>query len=151
MVIAGGGVAGLEAMLALRELAGDAVNLTLVAPEPEFVYRPMTMQEPFGFSRARRYPLDEIVTELGAELLRTLHRGVPTAAPDGSIPVDEDSQVRGVPHVRAAGDATDFPVKLGGIAAQQADTAAAEIGRLAGAQVAPQAFHPCGRSGPPGL
>ena len=32
----------------------------------------------------------------------------------------------------AAGDATDFPVKHGGLGAQQADTAAAGIAHLAG-------------------
>jgi sulfide:quinone oxidoreductase len=37
-VVAGGGVAGLEALLALRALAGTRVELTLVAPHDEFVY-----------------------------------------------------------------------------------------------------------------
>ena len=32
IVIAGGGVAGLEALLALRAMAGDRVRLTLIAP-----------------------------------------------------------------------------------------------------------------------
>ena len=36
VVIAGGGVAGLEALLALRDMAGDRVDLTLLAPEAEF-------------------------------------------------------------------------------------------------------------------
>jgi sulfide:quinone oxidoreductase len=44
--------------------------------------------------------------------------------------------------VWAAGDATDFAVKHGGIAAQQADTAAHAIAALAGAPVQPQPFHP---------
>ena len=35
-------------------------------------------------------------------------------------------------HVFAAGDATDFPVKQGGLGAQQADVAAAGIAALAG-------------------
>ena len=34
--------------------------VTLLAPEPEFVYRPMRVREPFGLSAARRYPLDEL-------------------------------------------------------------------------------------------
>jgi sulfide:quinone oxidoreductase len=45
-------------------------------------------------------------------------------------------------HVWAAGDATEFPIKHGGIAAQQADTAAAGIAALAGASVEPEAFRP---------
>jgi sulfide:quinone oxidoreductase len=36
-VIAGGGVAGLEALLALHALAGDRVELTLVSPTADFV------------------------------------------------------------------------------------------------------------------
>jgi sulfide:quinone oxidoreductase len=44
--------------------------------------------------------------------------------------------------VFAAGDATAFPIKHGGLAAQQADTAAASIARLAGVDVEPAAFSP---------
>lgn len=54
VLIAGGGAAGLESALALRDLAGDRVSLRLLAPNREFVYRPMVLQEPFGWARARR-------------------------------------------------------------------------------------------------
>jgi NADH dehydrogenase FAD-containing subunit len=47
VVIAGGGVAALETALALHELAGDRVKLTLLAPNADFVYRPMAVLEPF--------------------------------------------------------------------------------------------------------
>jgi sulfide:quinone oxidoreductase len=67
--------------------------------------------------------------------------GAPTT-PDGFIPVDENCRVRGLERVWAAGDATDFPVKMGGIAAQQANTAAADIVRLTGVSVEHQPFHP---------
>ena len=40
VLVAGGGVAGLETLLALRDLAGDRVERTLLTPEQEFVYRP---------------------------------------------------------------------------------------------------------------
>lgn len=311
VLIAGGGVAALEAALALRDLAGERVSTTLIAPDPEFVYRPMTVREPFGYSAARRYPLAEIARDLGAELLvdsfksldaasrtvwtesgerlgydavllalgasahaayehattiddrrldEVLHgliqdveggyvervafiipgrtgwpfpiyelalmtarraydvnvelevtivtpedaplaifgetvstavavllqrNGISTitsaycevpdsfhvdihpgnqrlevnrivALPEldgpsvpnlpeaayGFIPVDAYSQVVGVERVYAAGDATDFAVKLGGIAAQQADTAATAIAALAGAPIDPTPFHP---------
>ena len=36
VVVAGGGPAALEALMALRDLAGDRVRLTLIAPEAEF-------------------------------------------------------------------------------------------------------------------
>ncbi|MQA75247.1 MAG: hypothetical protein GEU88_13040 [Solirubrobacterales bacterium] len=34
VVVAGGGIAGLEALLALREIAGERVSLTLVSASP---------------------------------------------------------------------------------------------------------------------
>jgi sulfide:quinone oxidoreductase len=312
VVIAGGGVAALEGALALRDLAGGRISTTLLAPEPEFVYRPMRVREPFAFSQARHYPLDEIARDIGVELkqdgfkrlerdrrivhteggdqleydalllalgairrprfkhaitlddarideqlhgliqdveggyvqklafispsrmpwplpmyelaLMTARRahemgielsitvatpedaplavfgqtvsaavaqlltdrgilvipsarcetpapgelsvspgarrllldrivalpelfgpstpGVPKSAPEGFLPVDVHCQVRGVDRVFAAGDATDFAVKHGGMAAQQADTAAEAIAALAGAPVEPKPFHP---------
>ncbi|HEY2650472.1 MAG TPA: hypothetical protein VGI50_01035 [Solirubrobacteraceae bacterium] len=311
VLIAGGGVAGLEAALALRDLAGERVALRLLAPNSEFVYRPMAVQEPFGFARARRYPVQEIAADVGAELIadgldrvdapnRTAHtrdgaslrydalvlglgaevrgsyehattiddsrldellhgliqdveggytkrlafvvparmawplpvyelalmtaaraydantevaiaiitpedaplalfgagagealagllakRGIEVItssysevprsglveispgnrsrnfdrvvalpellgpavpglpdAPDGFVPIDAHCQVRGVERVYAAGDATDFAIKFGGIAAQQADAAAEAIAALAGASVEPRPFRP---------
>lgn len=69
VVIAGGGVAALEAALALRDLAGQRVGVTLLAPKPEFVYRPIRVQEPFGYPAARAYPLDRIARDLDATLV----------------------------------------------------------------------------------
>ena len=59
VVIAGGGVAGLEALLALHALGGERVELTLVSPAPDFVYRPLAVAEPFALGSARRTPLEE--------------------------------------------------------------------------------------------
>ena len=67
--------------------------------------------------------------------------GVPTDA-HGFIPTDRSGYVRGLTDVFAAGDATAFPVKQGGLAAQQADAAAEEIAFLAGAEVEPEPFRP---------
>jgi sulfide:quinone oxidoreductase len=312
VLIVGGGVAGLETALALRHLAGERVATTLLAPAAEFVYRPMRVREPFGYSEARRYPLDEICRDIGTELVkdafkwldpdrRTVHTeagekleydalllapgavsrprfphaltlddsqldeqlhgliqdieggyvhklafisptpmpwplplyelalmsarraydmnveisvtlatpedaplalfgseassaverllvengilfipsahcetpapthvslspgsrqlyvdrvialpelfgpsvpGVPLGAPRGFIPIDRHGKVVGLEHVYAAGDATNFAVKHGGIASQQADTAAEAIAALAGAPVEPKPFHP---------
>lgn len=68
VLIAGGGVAALEAALALRELAGEGIATTLIAPEAEFVYRPMTVGEPFGYAPAARHELAPIARDIGAEL-----------------------------------------------------------------------------------
>jgi sulfide:quinone oxidoreductase len=44
--------------------------------------------------------------------------------------------------VWAAGDATAFPIKQGGLAAQQADAAAQSIAAAAGVAIEPEPFHP---------
>jgi sulfide:quinone oxidoreductase len=305
-------VAALEAALALLELAGERVLITLLAPDREFVYRPLRVKEPFGYEAARRYPLNDVARDIGADLvqdrfkwldphssvvhteggesleydalllamgarlrpafshgltiddrrldeqlhgliqdvedgyvhsiafiapsempwplpiyelaLMTARRaydmqsdlsitvatpedsplaifgatvsaavqdllnhagiaivtsahcsvpepgrvmihpggrilrvdrvialpqlsgpstpGVPGRAKGGFISIDTRCRIRGFDNVFAAGDATDFPIKLGGIAAQQADAAAAAIAALAGASVEPEPFHP---------
>ena len=312
VLIAGGGVAALEGALALRDLAGDRIATTVLCPQPEFVYRPMRVREPFAYSGARQYPLADIAGDVGFELKqdgfksldpdeRTVHTengealeydalllamgaaqrpalshavtlddsrldeqlhglvqdveggyvhklafvapsrmpwplpiyelalmtaqraydmsaetsitlvtpedaplaifgdkvsqemerllerngiltitaahgetpapgqltvhpggrtltvdrilalpelfgpstpGVPKSSPDGFLPIDAHCQVQGLKLVWAAGDATDFAVKHGGIAAQQAQTAAGAIAALAGAPVQPAPFHP---------
>jgi sulfide:quinone oxidoreductase len=62
--------------------------------------------------------------------------------PDGFIPIDEMSRVTGVERVWAAGDATTFPVKQGGVAAHHADAAAQSIALAAGVAVDPTPFRP---------
>jgi sulfide:quinone oxidoreductase len=69
VVVVGGGVAALETVLGLRELASGLVDVTVVAPGGEFVYRPMTVREPFAFPAARRYPLASLVGDAGGELV----------------------------------------------------------------------------------
>ncbi len=311
VIIAGGGVAALETVLALSHLAPELTDVTLLAPNLEFVYRPMTVGEPFARGAARRYPLAQIASDAGATLLadelawvdpdeQTLHtetgqaleydvlvlalgahaqaryehavtiddrrmdetlhgliqdvegdyvhslafvspgrmawplplyelalmtsgrafdmgielsttivtpedsplaifgltassavagvlekaniqtihsayvevprsgevvvnpgdrrlrvdrvialpelygpriRGIPLGG-NGFIPVDRHCRVPGAEHVYAAGDASDFPIKHGGIAAQQADVAAQSIAALAGAAATPEPFRP---------
>ena len=80
VVIAGGGVAGLEALLALRALAGDRVRLTLVAPDPDFTYRPLAVAEPFALGHAHRVPLSRFAEEAGAELVIDAIDGVDDGA-----------------------------------------------------------------------
>ena len=311
VVIVGGGVAGLEALIGLRALAGDRLELTLVSHDDAFVDRPVTVAEPFGLATAARHPLPEIAADLGARFVRadveavvasehqirctdgasvsfdslilapgarlqapsadaiafgspgsiqavkdmvsrlrsgsarsaafvapsltgwllplyelalmtgrelsdsevggaqlylvtqeerpllvfgkqasdrvgrllesagiefvgatraTLHdgvvglgeakelavdcvvtmplvtgpglAGVPTTEPDGFIPVDEHGRVQGLSDVYAAGDAVDFPVKQGGLAAQQADAVAAHVAAHHGAPVEAAPFRP---------
>jgi len=69
VLIAGGGVAGIEALLTLRALAGGACELTLVDATPDFAYRPLAVAEPFARDQVRRYPLASIARDAGAELV----------------------------------------------------------------------------------
>ncbi len=69
VVIAGGGVAALETALALADLAPDRIDVSVIAPNSEFVYRPMVVREPFAYGAAHRYPLESIVHDAGATLL----------------------------------------------------------------------------------
>jgi sulfide:quinone oxidoreductase len=67
--------------------------------------------------------------------------GVPTGDHD-FIPVDDHCRVIGLEDAYAVGDAANFPLKQGGLAAQQAVVAARDIAARAGAPVEPRAFRP---------
>jgi sulfide:quinone oxidoreductase len=66
VVIAGGGVAGVEALLALSTLARGLVEVELLAPTDEFVYRPMLVAEPFGAADVLRIELERVARDTGA-------------------------------------------------------------------------------------
>ncbi len=68
-------------------------------------------------------------------------QGLPRDA-HGFIPTDRFGAVPGWPRVYAAGDGTTFPIKQGGLAAQQADAAASAIAAAMGANVTPRPFEP---------
>jgi sulfide:quinone oxidoreductase len=76
VLVVGGGVAGLEGLLALRDLAEDRAALTLVSADDEFVYKPLLVEEPFGLGPAERHELEPIAREQGAEFVRGAMRGV---------------------------------------------------------------------------
>jgi sulfide:quinone oxidoreductase len=71
VLIAGGGVAGLETLLALHALAADRVDITILAPDLKFVNRSMSAQQPFKVQRGRGIRLEDTAAELGAHW----HRG----------------------------------------------------------------------------
>jgi sulfide:quinone oxidoreductase len=285
VVVAGGGLAALELVLALRELAGGRVTITVIAPEREFVPRPLLVVEPLTDAVAHRRPLHEIADEAGFRLVRdavveveparrrvvlrsgatvtydtlvlapgatrlpafddAIHigaegaldplraeidagtvasvafvaptltgwllplyeaalltaalgarvtlvtpeerpmevfgeaasarvaaalaeagvefahhqveadrvvalplvrgpriAGVPTTEPYGLIPVDDYGRITGLRGAYAIGDATDFPIKQGGLACQQAAAAATHIAAAHGADVTPEPFRP---------
>jgi sulfide:quinone oxidoreductase len=80
VLIAGGGVAALEALMALRELAEERLSLELITPTPEFAYRPLAVAEPFGFGDVRRYDVVRMAADHGAEVNIGSVKSVDTAA-----------------------------------------------------------------------
>jgi sulfide:quinone oxidoreductase len=78
VLIAGGGVAGLEAALALRDLAGDKVDTMVLAPEEAFEVRALSVRDPFGLPRAQRHALAEVAADAGFALRHTSLASVET-------------------------------------------------------------------------
>ena len=95
--IAGGGVAGIEALLALRDLAGDRVDMTLAAPTPEFIYKPLAVEEPFSRSPATQLDLEPLVSEAGGTFiqkgLRRIDADRRTAELDDGSSIDFDAAI----------------------------------------------------------
>jgi sulfide:quinone oxidoreductase len=81
VVIAGAGVAALEAALGLQALGGELVSAELIAPETEFTYRPLAVAEPFRVGEVRRFPLADLVSATGA-----------TLRPDSVVAVDPEAK-----------------------------------------------------------
>lgn len=68
VLIAGAGVAALEATLALKALAEERVDVEVLAPETDFVYRPLAVAELFGKGEVRSFPVGRLVELAGARL-----------------------------------------------------------------------------------
>jgi sulfide:quinone oxidoreductase len=69
VVIAGGGVAAVELALALDDLAGERVRLTMIAPQTDFHLRPLSTAEPFSVDHVRHHPLRNLAQRVDAELI----------------------------------------------------------------------------------
>src|SRR3954468_22166935 len=63
VLVAGGGIAAVELVVALHKLAGERVEIEGLAPNDELVYRPLLVAEPFGAGAVHRFPLDEILAD----------------------------------------------------------------------------------------
>jgi sulfide:quinone oxidoreductase len=80
IVVAGGGVAGLEAVLALRDWLGDSGSIDLISPHDGFVYRPLAVAEPFALTTEFEIDLHGFCRDTEA----TFHRGGLEAVNPGS-------------------------------------------------------------------
>ncbi|HEY2654724.1 MAG TPA: FAD-dependent oxidoreductase [Solirubrobacteraceae bacterium] len=100
VVIVGAGVAGLEAALALQELAGERVSVTVLAPDEEYVDRPMAVREPFAGAVAKRYPLDRVLSGIGAnrcvDSFRWIDPDARTIHTDQGLELDYDATLLAV-------------------------------------------------------
>jgi sulfide:quinone oxidoreductase len=95
--------------------------------------------------RGIRFMRDEQVEADAIVTLPTLEGPTLAGVPQddrGFVPTDEFGWVLGLTDVYAAGDLTQFPIKQGGLASQQADAVASSIAADAGAPVRPAAFEP---------
>jgi sulfide:quinone oxidoreductase len=107
VIIAGGGPAALEAMLALRALAGRRVHVTLLAPGTHFLNRPASVAEPFGLGGPAPTRFDDVADFCGAEVHQATLAGV---RPDEHIAVT------------AAGEELDYDHLVVAVGGRAADT-----------------------------
>ena len=131
------GVFGSRAVeMVAAELRDAGVHLELGAyAEMADAHRPTVVMRPSG----RRLEVDRVIS---LPLLRGRAPAGIRADPDGFLSVDPHGRVAGTQGVWAAGDGIAFPVKFGGLAAEQADAAAADIAAEAGALVERTPFRP---------
>jgi sulfide:quinone oxidoreductase len=80
VVIAGTGLAGVEALLGLRELAGDLVDVVLVGPAGELLHQPLG-DAPWTMGGVHRHPVDAVADRLGARCIQ-----------DAVVAVDPDAR-----------------------------------------------------------
>src|SRR6476620_11028674 len=89
VLVAGAGVAGLEAALALQDLVGDRVDVALHDPSKEFAYRPFGIGEPYGTTRAFRYDLRRLSQLCGASLRTS---AIAAVEPERRIAITRDGE-----------------------------------------------------------
>jgi len=150
------------ASLSSRAVSG--VRLTVVTPEPEplAVFGQKASEavaelldragiELMAGTQPRQVTGGKLLTDLGeievnrvVALPRLVGPGFAGLASDedGFVVTDDHGKVKGQDDVYAAGDVIAFPIKQGGLAAQQADAVAESIAARLGAGVDPQPFQP---------
>src|SRR4051794_36507767 len=79
VLIAGGGIAAAELLIALRRLAGARVEIELLTAGDHLTYRPLLVAEPFGMGTVHRFPLAEILADQGATRVAGTLSGVDAA------------------------------------------------------------------------
>lgn len=139
VLIAGAGVAGLEAMLALRDLAGERVAIDVLAPHRDLFYWPLLVTEPFGGAPARPVDLGPLFERHGIGFHRGMLGSVDARSRTievvggGRIGYDTLVIASGARHVQGVAGALTFPA-LGEVEDMKAlldDLAAGRVRRVA--------------------
>ncbi|WP_028060599.1 FAD-dependent oxidoreductase [Candidatus Solirubrobacter pratensis] len=119
VLIAGGGVAALEAVLALRALAGDRVAVELLAPGTQFPHRPESVRSPFSGEPAPQISFDRvpITHHRGALAAVAADRREARTTDGGRLSYDRLIVATGARSVEAVHGATLFrgPVSAGAV------------------------------------
>jgi sulfide:quinone oxidoreductase len=121
----------------VRIVTAEAAPLAAFGPGPQAAIRALLERHGVTVELDRPVPVGSDVSGLADTVIALpllegpALTGVPLD-PHGFVTVDAAMAVAGTEHVHAAGDATDGPIKQGGLAGQQADTAAAEVVRSCG-------------------
>jgi sulfide:quinone oxidoreductase len=140
VVVAGAGIAGLEALLALHALAGQRVATTVLAPEPTFVMAAASVGTPFGHGPPPEHDVAAVVAAHGAQLvrdkLRGVHLGDRCAIAAGGERLAFDALVVAV----GARPEAPYPAALTFRGAHDVDVVAGALGELEAGRVASLAF-----------
>ncbi len=139
IVVVGGGIAALEFVLALRDLAPDGLAVTLVSPARELLVRPALVAEPLGAAEVTRHSLLEIAGELGVRFVRASvsavdprHRRVALRG-GGTLPYDSLVLAPGARRLPAFDDAIHIGDEEGtrGLRALREDIGRGAVGSVA--------------------
>jgi len=99
VLIAGAGLAGIESALALRELAGDLLEVELCDPRREFSFRPFAVGEPYGAAGIFRYDMKALAARCGASFHPD---GIVSVEPECNLAVTRDGERLGYDHLLLA-------------------------------------------------
>lgn len=80
IVVAGGGIAAVELLLALADVPALEADVELLSPGADFRFRPASVAEPFGVGRMARLDLAALTAGHGATLRRDALAAVDVAA-----------------------------------------------------------------------
>jgi len=89
VLIAGAGIAGIEAALALRDLAGELVEVEMRDPRREFDFRPFAVGEPYGAARVFRYDMEGLASRCGASFHAD---GIASIEPEHRVATTRDGE-----------------------------------------------------------